>query len=421
MRIVKIRKKRGSYRTIYIPNLEEKRVLYDVLPSIALKAKKFSGTHVHGFIAGRSAVTAASLHVGYEWTYSVDLRDFFNNCNESMLKGLLTKEEMGVALIDGAPQQGLPTSPAVANLAAKKMDEAILKFVGERGIVYTRYADDLTFSGNGEVILEELKTELPKIIGRCGFKIAPEKTSTYFAKNGRRMILGIGVDDKIHPSRAAKRRLRAAIHQKNNSHANGLAEYCKLKPPKQQIDKNIVREAKQLMKWFKIRGSLTFPVKHDPIPLGPDAEITADPVQMLGMSLYTTNWKSCYSLKDGGYRRATRFLCNLKGASIAVLYHPTDKKSFGGVERRLMRARTIVYTLTDGTKCCDNIYGEPEAKLKLDELLIAQDIPSIHCRRNRSIVGYLKNGSNAHFDNITVKQVSVKSGGKTAKMYKCVT
>ena len=428
VRIVNIPKRNGKFRTIYIPNKQEREGLYKVLPKIARKAKQQAGGVVHGFVRGRSIVTAATHHIGRAWTMTVDIRDFFDSCNEAMLKGKLSKEELEVVLVDGAPRQGLPTSPAVANLAAQGLDAALIKFTSKNNIVYTRYADDLTFSGDTTESLELLKVELPRIVGRCGFKLAPEKTEIYWAKAGRRMVLGVDVGNEgIHPSRKMKRRLRAALHQKNTAQAEGLAEYCKLKPPKELRheyirDDNIIDELKALQKQFRLGniGVSTLPHKHDPIPIGPHMEITADPVQMLGMSLYTTGWTSCHNIQRGSRKRGPIFWMHLQGTSLAVFYHESKKESYAGVERRLMRARTLIHTMEDGSKYHDRVYGEFQGQIELRDVLLSLNINHIHnAPKGLRVVGRVPNRRAAYFDNLHAKTVTVRSGGKVKKYKVC--
>jgi hypothetical protein len=73
---------------------------------------------------------------------------------------------------------------------------------------------------------------VPALAESHGTPVNPEKTRLQRAKAGRRIITGVAVSDTgLHPTRAAKRRLRAARHQGRTRHARGLAEWCRLAPP----------------------------------------------------------------------------------------------------------------------------------------------------------------------------------------------
>lgn len=148
---------------------------------------------------------------------------------------------------DGAARQGLPTSPALANIAACKMDAEIYSMLpqadhvptrifgmfeqGAGHVAYTRYADDMTFSCNSFDRIKSLMALVPRIAERHGFTVKASKTKVQWAGAGRRMITGIAVDSKIHPSRNTKRRHRAAVHQRHTAEARGLAEWMAVRIP----------------------------------------------------------------------------------------------------------------------------------------------------------------------------------------------
>ena len=140
----------------------------------------------HGFRHERSVKTFAAPHVGQQVVARVDLRDFFPTVPRtrvrglfltagypgevaSMLAGLCTNQVPDTIWEDfpqfGSPQdrfahealyrrphlpQGAPTSPALANLAAYRLDCRLHGLASAAGARYTRYADDLLFSGGGE-------------------------------------------------------------------------------------------------------------------------------------------------------------------------------------------------------------------------------------------------------------------------------
>lgn len=233
MRIVQIPKRNGKFRTIYIPTREQRDKLRELVPELmALHAMRPSSRAVHGFYKDRSPVTNALEHVNREYTITFDMRDFFDTVTEELIDGMFPATLLEDVLVDGAARQGLPTSPALANLAASTLDQAILRWSRMRKAIYTRYADDLTISTDSADVRDEALRDIPLLVSVCGFQLAPEKTHVYCAKAGRRIVTGVAVDDGIHPTRSAKRRLRAARHQGNESRARGLQEWCKLRLPK---------------------------------------------------------------------------------------------------------------------------------------------------------------------------------------------
>ena len=245
MQKVRIPKKSGGSRLIYKPNEAEKKVLRKVLPLLhAHQRVSCPPLIVHGFWPGRSPVTNALQHVGYRHSVSFDLACFFDGVSKQQaIEGLhptyLTSWSangiLELCFIDGAPRQGLPTSPVVSNIAAAPMDRKLLAIKDTAGwFAYTRYADDLTFSTNDRDAVDILLREVPLVVAGCGFTINARKTRVQHALWGRRRITGVAVDaNGIYPTRKLKRRLRAARHQGNDSAAQGLSEWAKLKAPRE--------------------------------------------------------------------------------------------------------------------------------------------------------------------------------------------
>jgi len=90
------------------------------------------------------------------------------------------------------------------------------RILGSRGpaFVYTRYADDLTFSCNSEAVAARILKEIPTLAAAHGFKINTAKTTRQHARAGHRIVTGIAATPSgILPTRQARRKLRAASHQ----------------------------------------------------------------------------------------------------------------------------------------------------------------------------------------------------------------
>lgn len=235
MRIFSIKKSSGKMRTIYAPSGEERAALRALLPELEdIQRKVCLPRIVHGFAKGRSPVTNAMAHRGRQYTICLDLASFFDTVTRDKLQWVVPPVILDRILVDGAARQGLPTSPAAANIAAAKMDQQIDRWCKRQGpsVIYTRYADDLTISADEEATVARALAEIPPIIKQNGFALAKPKTHVYVAAAGRRTVTGVAVDKQVHPTRDAKRRLRAARHQGRSRQADGLAEWCSLKLPK---------------------------------------------------------------------------------------------------------------------------------------------------------------------------------------------
>lgn len=431
MRKVEIPKRSEGTRTIYIPNPEEKSTLRSIVGQLAKKAERLCPDGVvHGFTRFKSPVTNAQAHIGHKFVTCFDLKDFFDTVTEPKLKGKLKQEELALVLVDGAARQGLPTSPAVANIAAADMDHAILKWRDKKKlqVIYTRYADDLTFSYDDDRITQALLCDIPQIVRRCGFTINPKKTHTTSSAKGRHVITGVAVDNQgIHPTRRMKRKLRAAVHQGNQAQARGLAEWCALKPPitleKATQKQNVASELESLCKTWRLPKINTkyLPDKTNE-DLGSDCIITGDPVYMLGMSTWTNGWTSCMSQPKGQYRKGVISWIYLRGTRLAA-YLSEKTKVVAGVERRVMRARSLVHELRDGTRIYDRIYGNPGDIEHLKAALESAGCLSVgevkKTKSGTSVVGHVSAKYPAYLDNLKAITTTAKTGlwaGKKVKV-----
>ncbi len=249
------KKTKGEFRQIYAPTKKEKRRFRVLLPELNQIAIDNCSGCVHGFMPGKSPVTNAREHIGYQYTLSFDLKDFFDSVKPEMIMDYFdgpwispsgeTHRKTNDYFIQGRAYQGLPTSPQIANLAAVKMDEDILNncdikmqvAVDKNGekcerIRYSRYADDLSFSFYNYDIYQELLNLIPNLVAKHGFTINPAKTRLQSAKFGNRVITGVSVGETgISVPRRIKRRVKLAKYQKDEKTLKGLTEWSKLKLP----------------------------------------------------------------------------------------------------------------------------------------------------------------------------------------------
>ena len=106
--------------------------------------------------------------------------------------------------------QGAPTSPAVSNLVMKLFDEHMLAWCGERDITYSRYCDDMTFSGDFD--FQEVKGKAEGFLEAMGMELNRKKTRVSF-RGGRQAVTGLVVNERPGVPREYKRRLRQEIYQ----------------------------------------------------------------------------------------------------------------------------------------------------------------------------------------------------------------
>jgi RNA-directed DNA polymerase len=110
--------------------------------------------------------------------------------------------------------QGAPTSPMLANLVCVSLDSELQRLAGREGLIYTRYADDMTFSGqlSDRTSVAKLIGEIFALVGKHGLVINPKKTS--IAKNGaRKIVTGLSIDgDEVRLPRSFKDKLRKDLY-----------------------------------------------------------------------------------------------------------------------------------------------------------------------------------------------------------------
>lgn len=227
-----IAKANGKIRTIYAPNARLKFLQRQILP--LLNQLYRVRNPVHGFVASKSVKTNASAHLRKKFILNLDLKDFFPSITERRVRGLL--RSLGIdgrvseivarlCCYDGYLPQGAPTSPVLSNMVCFRMDSELLAFAKECRCVYTRYADDITFSSHqhmtnlfqdavpssGRFSPELLVPSLQNIFSANGFVINPVKAH-YADKYSRRMVTGLKVNEVINVDRKYVRNIRAILH-----------------------------------------------------------------------------------------------------------------------------------------------------------------------------------------------------------------
>jgi hypothetical protein len=234
-----IPKRDGSEREICAPKKQLRWVQRQILEKILAKVRVHEAAH--GFITGRSTVTNAVNHKGAALLLKFDLTDFFPTIHYYRIVGLFAS--LGYYVGDGrfsssdeskqvAPTlsrlccytpepsqwggarmpQGAPTSPAISNIVCRRLDARLAGLAKRNEGVYTRYADDLTFSfKKAEVDLGRFRWWVDQVCHQEGFFVNQSKFRVIRASQ-RQVVTGIVVNDELHIPRAARRRFRAILH-----------------------------------------------------------------------------------------------------------------------------------------------------------------------------------------------------------------
>jgi RNA-directed DNA polymerase len=228
-----IEKRDGRYRLIEIPKSRLRSVQRKILRGLLERIP--SHDCVHGFRKGRSTVTYAAPHAGKAVVVRFDLADFFASVHaprvHALMRTLGYPQEVARALTalctNRVPSarllapdvrgkmawperqryrtrhlpQGAPTSPALANLCAFRLDLRLAGLARALGATYTRYADDLAFSGGEDLarVIERLSIRVAAIALEEGFSIQLRKTRV-MRRGARQHLAGVVVNR--HPNLA---------------------------------------------------------------------------------------------------------------------------------------------------------------------------------------------------------------------------
>lgn len=170
------------------------------------------------YLRKRSIRDNASPHLAAKVVVNLDLESFFPTITFQRVMGVYLSigYTYPVAILlaklschEGRLPQGAPTSPAISNLACRRLDSRMQGLGKAMNFEYTRYADDITFSGNGSP--DGLIQTAKHIIEAEGFSLAGHKTRITRRGQSQR-VTGLVVNERVNVPRTYYRRIRAIIH-----------------------------------------------------------------------------------------------------------------------------------------------------------------------------------------------------------------
>lgn len=218
-----ISKKDGNQRKINAPSLSLKIAQRWVLESILYKIK--TSQYSYGFTKGKRKgsplVYCAEKHKNNLYILKLDLKNFYPSIKREKVyyafsnigyNADVSNLLANICVADGELPQGAVTSPYLANLICRKLDLRIAGYCNKRNIVYTRYADDLTFSCDDRELLRKIHGMIKKIVEDEGFCLNQKKTIFMTPKN-HKVVLGVTVNDSLLKApKEIKKTIRAMIH-----------------------------------------------------------------------------------------------------------------------------------------------------------------------------------------------------------------
>ena len=216
-RSVKIPKKNGEYRELHVPDEFLKAIQRSIVNKLLIYEDISPFASAYRF--GGGALKNAEPHLGGNILLKLDIRHFFDSIIYSSVKEKVFPAErysesnrilLSILCVykDSLPQ-GAPSSPAVSNIIMRDFDNTVGKWCLSQNITYTRYCDDMTFSGDFEPsdVISFVKSELLKM----GFFLNDKKTVK--ACNGRKkMVTGVIVNDKLNAPIEYRKKLRQELY-----------------------------------------------------------------------------------------------------------------------------------------------------------------------------------------------------------------
>lgn len=176
----------------------------------------------HGFIKGKTTLSNAKVHLNKKELLQVDIKSFFKSIPTNGIVKVFEKlgftHQMAILMarlcsINDVIEEGLNTSPMLANLYFYEMDEKLYALAIKYQCAYTRYADDMTFSSNDVVMKEtDLLKNIIEVLGAEGLFL---NGKTRYSKNGQsQYVTGLSISNNERPRipKKVKRQLRQEFH-----------------------------------------------------------------------------------------------------------------------------------------------------------------------------------------------------------------
>ena len=211
-----IPKGNGEYRKLFVPD-EELKALQKRITDVILTRAEIS-PYATAYRIGGSPLKNAEPHVGHELLLKLDIRHFFDKITYALVRtyafpSAVFSDSISTLLTtlccfrDCLPQ-GAPSSPAISNIIMRDFDNVVGTWCSERNITYTRYCDDLTFSGAFDP--SSLKQFVSDKLRSMGFFLNEKKTVC--VRDGQKMsVTGIVVNHKATVSSSYRKRIRQEV------------------------------------------------------------------------------------------------------------------------------------------------------------------------------------------------------------------
>lgn len=226
----KIKKKNGKFRTISEPLPSLKEIQYFILQEILYKIQV--SKYCKSYIPKKKFKEYLRYHVNEKQVLTLDIEDFFPSITYKFIYNLFLKlgyaKDVSIYLANLCTYikkdknsttsssskrflpQGAPTSPYLSNLILKEFDDEIAQYCTKEKIKYTRYADDMAFSGN-IVNKEEIESLVQEKLTKLGLNLKKEKTRLML-QNVPQILSGVVLNKKMQLPKKERNEIRQIIY-----------------------------------------------------------------------------------------------------------------------------------------------------------------------------------------------------------------
>lgn len=222
-KIYDIPKKSGGFRKISQPGRKLKAIQAWLLVNILNKLK--TSPSCKGFEKGTSTYDNANVHIGSTAILTVDIESFFHSISQRQVfnifkavgyNNLIATIFSNICTYEDKLPQGSPCSPKLANLSVWRMDARLQGYVGKQGLNYSRYADDLTFSGLMPSKVARSFPFIQRIVNEENFRLNADKTRLVGPSKSKIVTGLVVLNDGVGVGKQKYKLLRAKIHNLTN-------------------------------------------------------------------------------------------------------------------------------------------------------------------------------------------------------------
>lgn len=177
-------------------------------------------TSAHGFVPKKSIFSNAKQHLGKKAFLKMDLENFFPSIPINWVINLFRSYGYtpnvsfylaALCTYEGRLSQGAATSPYLSNILLRGLDKRLERLCDSYNLKYTRYADDIAFSG--DYIPHKFISIVENIISDFGLSVNKNKTRLQTKNKGRRILTGLSIrSDEIRLPKNYKRKLKQEIY-----------------------------------------------------------------------------------------------------------------------------------------------------------------------------------------------------------------